>query len=148
LLVRALLSSKNKVISHLTNKCKVMKTLALFCITFLAAVGCFAQQGTTAGYDPSQRRSGKPATQDEYIPGDPLPAKELSVPQSTGQTYGGTEMLQLARKDVNGIASTVSGVEMRPGSGDTPSIRGGGPEGTAYFVDGVRVYGALPIIGK
>lgn len=70
------------------------------------------------------------------------------VIQSTGKRFNTEEINGLARRDINGIASTVAGVDSRPGTNEIPSIRGAAPSGTAYFVDGVRVYGALPVISK
>lgn len=69
---------------------------------------------------------------------------EGDVIQASGKSYNGRELTRMARKDVNGVAGTVAGVTYTPGV--TPSIRGAAPSGTAYFVDGVRSYGALPVL--
>lgn len=66
------------------------------------------------------------------------------VIQASGKAYNGRELTRMARKDINGVAGTVAGVSYTPDR--TPSIRGAAPSGTAYFVDGVRSYGALPIL--
>jgi outer membrane receptor for ferrienterochelin and colicin len=70
------------------------------------------------------------------------------VQQSTGKTYNQEELMRMPRRDANTIASTVAGVDSRPGTSETPIIRGASASGTAYYVDGVRVYGALPILTK
>jgi hypothetical protein len=64
------------------------------------------------------------------------------LPASTGQSYGGNDMMRMGNRHVNAVANTVPGV-MSIG-GQTPSIRGARTDGTAYFVDGLRVYGGLP----
>jgi outer membrane receptor for ferrienterochelin and colicin len=66
------------------------------------------------------------------------------VQSYVGKTYGNAELLRMPVRDVNQIANTVSGVDSR--AGGIPNIRGAASSGTAYFVDGVRVYGALPMI--
>lgn len=71
-----------------------------------------------------------------------------SVLQSTGKTYGEQELLRMPRRDVNTVAGTVTGVDSRGGTNEVPHIRGAESSGTAYYVDGVRVYGALPIMTK
>lgn len=67
------------------------------------------------------------------------------VIQSTGKTYNSEQLQRMAAKDINQIANTVPGVQSRPGE---PLMIRGTNTGTAYFVDGVRVYGALPPIMK
>lgn len=127
-----------------------MKTLVIFCLTITASCSCFAQAtdqpARAKGYDPRQ------SNQQQQLNPEPIAAiyrsKEMPVLQSIGKTFNAETITQMARRDVNGIASTVAGVESRPGTGETPSIRGAGAAGTAYFVDGVRVYGALPLITK
>ncbi len=47
---------------------------------------------------------------------------------------------RLPTRSVNSIANTTSGVDSRVGS--TPNIRGARADGTAYYIDGVRVQGA------
>lgn len=135
-----------------------MKTLVLLCFAIIASCSCFAQtdQNTTIprGYDPKQQKYDASNTTETPATPAPVPTdrfsakKTLPVPQSTGQVYGSEEINQMARRDINGIASTVAGVQSTAGSSSTPSIRGAGAAGTAYFVDGVRTYGALPIITK
>jgi len=59
-----------------------------------------------------------------------------------GQTFNAADMSSLPYHGVNSVANTVAGVNSY--GGGTPSIKGATPEGTAYYVDGVRVRGALP----
>lgn len=52
-------------------------------------------------------------------------------------------------QNINMIAAYVRGVDSR--NGETPTIRGARPEGTAYYIDGVRIAGVNTgeiIIGK
>ena len=56
------------------------------------------------------------------------------------------ELQRMPNTDINKIANMVPGVSSR--AGETPSIKGASPSGTAYFVDGVRIYGALPMLVK
>lgn len=95
-------------------------------------------------YDPRQQRNEIPKEQQTstiYYKSNSIP-----VQQSIGQTYDSEQLSRMARKDINGVAGTVAGVETR--SGEVPNIRNAGSAGTAYFVDGVRTYGALPILTK
>lgn len=71
--------------------------------------------------------------------------KRNEVIQSTGRTYNSFQMQQMAAKDINQIANTVPGVQYRVG--EPLTIRGTN-QGTAYYVDGVRIYGALPVLIK
>ncbi len=120
---------------------KAIMILVLLC----GPVWCMAQQGLQPmdepAYDPKKIKEGLPAPDNNYYKN-----KEAAVVQSVGGRYNEEELNRMARKDVNGIASTVAGVQSV--AGGTPDIRGAGAAGTAYFVDGVRVYGALPIITK
>jgi hypothetical protein len=45
--------------------------------------------------------------------------------------------MKMPNRNINKIAATVAGVDSR--NGETPIIRGA-VGGTAYFIDGVRVY--------
>lgn len=127
-----------------------MKTLVLFYLTITVSCSCFAQAthqpATAKAYDPRQPK------QEQHLNSESIASiyrsRDMPVLQSTGKTFNAETITRMARRDVNGIASTVAGVESRPGTGETPSIRGAGAAGTAYFVDGVRVYGALPLITK
>ena len=97
-----------------------------------------------ATYDPKQQRNEIPKEQNNgtiYYK-----SKSIPVQQSIGQTYDSEQLSRMARKDINGVAGTVAGVDTR--SGEVPNIRNAGAAGTAYFVDGVRTYGALPILSK
>ena len=71
--------------------------------------------------------------------------KRNEVIQYIGRTYNSFQMQQMAAKDINQIANTVPGVSYRVG--EPLTIRGTN-QGTAYYVDGVRVYGALPVLIK
>jgi hypothetical protein len=126
-----------------------MNTLATLCFALMTALGCYAQSATEntvpKGYDPKQQKWDNASQEPSTVT---YKSKSMPVIQSTGKTYDSDAITKMARKDINGIASTTAGVESRPGSGEIPSIRGAGAAGTAYFVDGVRVYGALPIITK
>lgn len=126
-----------------------MKTLITFLIVFGLPLLSMAQKGMKTmdgeSYDPKQQRNEIP--QDDPAAGTTYyKSHTIPVQQSTGQTYDSEKLTQMARKDINGIASTVAGVEGR--AGEVPNIRNAGTAGTAYFVDGVRVYGALPILTK
>ena len=68
------------------------------------------------------------------------------VIQTVGRTYNEKELERMPNTDINKIANMVPGVSSR--AGETPSIKGASPSGTAYFVDGVRIYGALPMLMK
>lgn len=70
--------------------------------------------------------------------------KHAEVIQYSGKCYSYKDLYRLARRDVNGIAGITAGVDHVPGSASV-RIRGADPTGTAYFVDGVRSYGTLPM---
>lgn len=126
-----------------------MKTLITFLIAFGLPFLGIAQKGMKtmdgATYDPKQQRNeiakDDPASGTTYYKSHTIP-----VQQSTGQTYDSDKLTRMATKDINSVAGTVAGVESR--GGEVPNIRNAGTAGTAYFVDGVRVYGALPILTK
>lgn len=92
---------------------------------------------------------------DPDVPAAPRPAassqqvyKSTSMPviQSTGKRIDEEAVTRYGGSGIDGIANTVGGVQqIAPGQ---VSIRGAGTSGTAYFVDGVRIYGALPIITR
>lgn len=110
----------------------------------MAQKGMKTMEGTS--YDPKQQRNEVPQEEQPATGTVYYKSKTVPVQQSTGQTYDSDELTRMARKDINGVAGTVAGVESR--AGDVPDIRNAGAAGTAYFVDGVRVYGALPILTK
>ncbi len=122
---------------------KAIMILALLC----GPIWCMAQSGLQPMdepmFDPKKAKQGDPGQNVDNIY---LKNNEAAVIQSVGARYNEEELNRMARKDVNGIASTVAGVQSVAGA--TPDIRGAGTAGTAYFVDGVRIYGALPIITK
>lgn len=70
--------------------------------------------------------------------------RQSAIIQYSGKSYSYQDLYRLARRDVNGIAGITAGVDHIPGSGSV-RIRGAEPSGTAYFVDGVRAYGTLPM---
>lgn len=125
-----------------------MKTLIVCCV-FLLPLMVSAQKGlkpmdsqAPASYDPKQYADGK---LNPEIPLE-IAASTQQVIQTTGQKFNNEQLTNMARKDVNGVASMTAGVQSINGA--TPQIRGADASGTAYFVDGVRVYGALPILTK
>jgi hypothetical protein len=54
------------------------------------------------------------------------------------------EIMALPQRNANAIANTVAGVDSRAGA--TPTIRGARADGTAYYIDGVRVQGGSTTI--
>jgi hypothetical protein len=63
--------------------------------------------------------------------------------------YYNNPLVTAPNQNINMIAAYVRGVDSR--NGETPTIRGARPEGTAYYVDGVRIAGVNTgeiIIGK
>ena len=126
-----------------------MKTLIVF-LVLLLPICTWAQRGLkpmdekpTESYDPKRY-----ANEQQTAPAETVESKDYTaqVMQTTGKKYTADELSRMARKDVNGVASTIAGVQSLDGG--TPQIRGAAASGTAYFVDGVRVYGALPILTK
>jgi len=67
----------------------------------------------------------------------------LVNPDQRGTTKGAKEIMALPQRNVNMIANTTAGVDSRAGS--TPNFRGARAEGTAYYIDGQRVYGSLGV---
>jgi hypothetical protein len=66
--------------------------------------------------------------------------KPLVDPEGKGgATIGAKEIMSLPQRNTNMIANTVAGVDAR--AGGTPNIRGARADGTAYYIDGVRVQG-------
>lgn len=64
--------------------------------------------------------------------------KALIDPDGVNKTTKtSAEIMRLPQRNANSIANTVAGVDSR--SGGTPNIRGARADGTAYYVDGVRV---------
>jgi hypothetical protein len=124
-----------------------MKTILVLIIIscpywVMAQRGLKTMDGDT--YDPKKQRN---EVAENYQGGTVYQLHNtIQVQQTTGQTYDSDQLTRMARKDINGIAATVAGVDARPG--EIPNIRNAGTSGTAYFVDGVRVYGALPILTK
>jgi hypothetical protein len=47
------------------------------------------------------------------------------------------QLNRLPQRNVNAVAGIVAGVDSR--AGQIPNIRGARPEGTAYYIDGIRV---------
>jgi hypothetical protein len=66
--------------------------------------------------------------------------KQLVDPEGKGgATKGSKEIMALPQRSVNMVANTVAGVDAR--AGGTPNFRGARADGTAYYIDGVRVQG-------
>jgi hypothetical protein len=53
-------------------------------------------------------------------------------------TFTSGELLSLPQRNINSIVGTVAGVVSV--DGNTPNINGARADGTAYCIDGVRVY--------
>ncbi len=125
-----------------------MKTLIVF-LGLLLPIFAGAQSGlkpmdekSAESYDP-KRYANEQHANDVTIESRDY---TMQVVQTTGKKYNAEELSRMARKDVNGVASTIAGVQSLDGG--VPQIRGAAASGTAYFVDGVRVYGALPVLTK
>lgn len=72
-------------------------------------------------------------------------SKPLIDPETkSGQTFTREEFINLAQKNVNNIAAQAAGVYQADQGGGL-SFRGSRGDATAYFVDGVRVIGALGV---
>jgi hypothetical protein len=67
------------------------------------------------------------------------------IQTTDGYTFSKRQLINLPTRNVNRIANLVGGVQSY--ANEVPRIRGAEPHGTAYFVDGMRVYGALPTTG-
>jgi hypothetical protein len=64
--------------------------------------------------------------------------KPLVDPEGKGgATITATQIMALPQRNTNMIANTVAGVDAR--AGGTPNFRGARADGTAYYIDGVRV---------
>jgi hypothetical protein len=61
---------------------------------------------------------------------------------STGTTITAEKIANLPIKEINAIVATAAGVSTTDGS--TPAIRGSRSNETAYFIDGIRVFGLIP----
>jgi hypothetical protein len=112
-------------------------------LMIVGSLQVMAQQSTDADLDPRLQQS---YILTDYV--NVFPQRTTQVIQTTGKRFSGDDIMRLARRDINGIASLTAGVDSRPGTNETPNIRGGGSSGTAYYVDGVRIYGALPMVTK
>jgi outer membrane receptor for ferrienterochelin and colicin len=122
-----------------------MKTLGIVLAIFLLPFIASAQKLVPMD------EPNPPATTSEtdYVnPNEAIVYKNTTPPvqQSTGKTYTQEELMRMPRRDANTIAGSVPGVDSRAGT--TPNIRGAATSGTAYYVDGVRVYGALPLLSR
>lgn len=62
----------------------------------------------------------------------------LPVMRAGSYVFTAKELSRLPQRNVNSVAGLVPGVDSR--NGQVPNIRGARPEGTAYYVDGIRVY--------
>jgi len=70
--------------------------------------------------------------------------KPLIDPDGVNKTTkSAKEIMALPQRNVNMIANTVAGVSTRAGA--TPTFRGSRSDGTAYYIDGVRVQGGSSV---
>ena len=112
---------------------KYLFTLLTFGGVMLISGNSFAQNQMTSqtksynikNNNPLVMRMSKPLYNDEF-----------------GQNFNTSDLSRLPFRNINSIANTVAGVQSY--GGGIPNIKGAPASGTAYFVDGVRVYGALP----
>jgi hypothetical protein len=61
----------------------------------------------------------------------------------SGIQLGSKEIMRLPQRNVNNIANLAAGVDSR--AGGTPNIRGARADGTAYYIDGIRVQGGSSV---
>lgn len=125
-----------------------MKTAGIIMMIFLLPVLALAQ-GKLKPMDEAIPSSSTETT-DYLPPGQTIIYENNTAPvqQTTGKVIGEKELLKMPRRDVNAVAATVTGVDSRAGTSEVPYIRGAAQSGTAYYVDGVRIYGAMPIMTK
>lgn len=70
--------------------------------------------------------------------------KPLINPGGTsGMQLTNKEIMRLPQRSVNSIANITAGVDSR--AGGTPNIRGARADGTAYYIDGIRVQGGASV---
>ena len=69
--------------------------------------------------------------------------KPLVDPDQRGATRTSKELMALPQRNANAVAGITAGVDSR--AGGTPNFRGARSDGTAYYVDGQRVYGSLGV---
>jgi hypothetical protein len=67
----------------------------------------------------------------------------ISETGTSGITLGSKEIMRLPTRSPNSIANLSANVDSR--AGQTPNIRGARADGTAYFIDGVRVASGVTI---
>lgn len=90
--------------------------------------------------------SGTSQTRDTTVKARPVQvvvykkANRFNSTQQThqGAVFSGEDLSRMANRNINKIANTVGGVNSH--GGGVPSIKGASPAGTAYFIDGIRVY--------
>ena len=86
----------------------------------------------------------------EGVLADEIVITEYKIPliefdnTTTGGTVTSEDIKSLPTKSVNAIAATTAGIAAQDGSDDV-SVRGGRPDGTVYYIDGVRVTNAALI---
>jgi len=92
----------------------------------------------------AQTKQSVPAKSAEINTSTPCIVKSIApiYTDDFGQTFNRNMLTNLPYRNVNAIANMVAGVNSYGGA--IPNIKGAPASGTAYFVDGVRVYGALP----
>jgi outer membrane receptor for ferrienterochelin and colicin len=123
-----------------------MKTFGMIIAIFLLPVITMAQ-GKLKPMDDSPKPKVQ-ATQPRTGETNVYKHSDAPVVQSVGKVYDADDLMNMPRRDVNSVAATVQGVDSRAGTNETPHIRGADQSGTAYYVDGVRIYGAMPIMTK
>ena len=86
----------------------------------------------------------------EGVLADEIVITEYKIPliefdnTTTGGTVTSEDIKSLPTKSINAIAATTAGIAAQDGSDDV-SVRGGRPDGTVYYIDGVRVTNAALI---
>lgn len=80
--------------------------------------------------------------EEKQTPTDYTKRKDLQIMNVGYTNFNKEDLGRMPTRDLNKIVNTVQGVNSS--GNEAPRIRGAAPSGTAYFVDGVRVYGALP----
>lgn len=111
------------------------------CKTFVVAAFLFAFTRVSAQTEMTTQTTPKQEIQSSFKRTD----LNQVIQTTDGYTFGKRQLINLPTRNVNRIANLVGGVQSY--ANEVPRIRGAEPYGTAYFVDGIRVYGALPTAG-
>ena len=78
----------------------------------------------------------------DKVPTDIKRRNDLNVMNGSWTTIKSEQLSTMPTQNISKIVNTAPGVNSV--GNEAPRIRGAEPSGTAYFVDGVRVYGTLP----